>query len=147
MHSSSGVSCAWTPSGARLHRRQRHEHLPTLQRYPTDVTDAERAIVAPLPPRQPRGPQRSPLVELLEVSIVHKYLLRTGCQWHMLFRDFLHRSAVRYCCDDWTEDGTLQRLNEALWVQLRTAAGSHLQPMRAASIARSRRPRRVVPIG
>jgi len=104
-----------------------------LQRYPTDVTDAERAIIVPLLPRQPRGPQRPPLVELLEVSIVYKFLLRTGCQWHMLFRDFLHRSAVRYCCDEWTEDGTLQRLNEALWVQLRTAAGGHLQP-NAASI-------------
>ncbi len=49
-------------------------------RYPTDLTDAEWALVAPLiPPAKRGGNKRS--VDLREVVNGLMFVLGTGCQW------------------------------------------------------------------
>jgi transposase len=42
------------------------------------------------------------------------YLLRTGCQWRMLPREFPHWSSVHSCYSRWKQHGTIERLHEAL---------------------------------
>ena len=55
--------------------------------YPTDLTDAEWQRVEALLPRPPkRGRRRS--VDLREILNAIRYLVRTGCGWRMLPRDF-----------------------------------------------------------
>ena len=57
------------------------------KRYPTDLTDAEwQRIEALLPRPSKRGRRRS--VDLREILNAIRYLVRTGCGWRMLPRDF-----------------------------------------------------------
>ena len=55
--------------------------------YPTDLTDAQRALIAPhLPAPRPSG--RTRRTDLRAVVNEIFYLLRTGCQWRLLPKDF-----------------------------------------------------------
>lgn len=57
------------------------------KRYPTDQTDEEWARIAPLmPPPAKTGRPRE--VDLREVVNAIRYLVRTGCGWRMLPKDF-----------------------------------------------------------
>jgi len=42
------------------------------------------------------------------------YMMRTGCQWRMLPREFPPRSTVQRYFYAWREDGTWQRINHEL---------------------------------
>ena len=56
------------------------------QGYPTDLTDAEWALLAPhLPPASPRGRPRVHSYRVILNAIF--YLLRSGCAWRLLPRD------------------------------------------------------------
>lgn len=50
------------------------------RRYPSDLTDAEWALIAPMIPRAKRGGGKR-TVELREVVNGLIYVLSTGCQW------------------------------------------------------------------
>ena len=57
-------------------------------RYPSDLTDAEWAHVAPLiPPARRGGNKRT--VDVREVMNGIMYVLSTGCQWRAVPKDFL----------------------------------------------------------
>lgn len=57
------------------------------KRYPTDLTDEEWATVEPLLPRRSkRGRPRE--VDLREIMDAVRYLVRAGCGWRMLPKDF-----------------------------------------------------------
>lgn len=57
------------------------------KRYPSDLTDAEWARIAPLLPLPPRR-GRKPGVDLREVVNAIRYMARSGGGWRMLPRDF-----------------------------------------------------------
>jgi putative transposase len=87
----------------------------TLDRpaYPTDVTDAQWALLAPwLSVRAWTGRPRT--VDLREVVNAVFYLLRTGCQWRQLPHEFPPWCTVRYDYDLWLWNGTWVRINAAL---------------------------------
>src|SRR5208337_1998077 len=55
--------------------------------YDTDLTDAARALIAPmLPAARPGGRPRK--INIRAVLNAIFYLLRTGCQWRLLAREF-----------------------------------------------------------
>ena len=61
--------------------------------YPTDLTDAQWALLAPLlPPAKHGGRPRT--VNLREVLNTLLYQARTGCQWDMLPHDLLPKSTA-----------------------------------------------------
>lgn len=100
--------------------------------YSTDLTDQQWAILEPLlPPCKPGGRPRE--VNLREVINTLLYLNRTGCQWDMLPHDLLPKSTVYDYFAQWRNDGTWQRLLDALRAQVRVAAGRQATPS-AASI-------------
>jgi transposase len=99
-------------------------------RYPSDVTDAEWALIAPLLPPAKRGGRRRS-VDLREVVQALLYLLETGCQWRHLPKDFPPKSTVWDYFDLWSYDGTLARIHEALYVALRDAEGREASPTAA----------------
>jgi putative transposase len=107
--------------------------MNTRPPYPTDLTNAQWARLAPLvPAQQERGrPLKYARREILNALL---YMAHTGCQWRCLPHDFPRRGAVRYYFDRWTADGTLERLHTALREQVRTAAGRDPQP-RAGIVA------------
>ena len=99
-------------------------------RYPSDLTDAEWALVAPLiPPAKRGGRQRT--VNLREVLNGILYVLSTGCQWRALPKDLPPRSTVHEYLELWDWNGTLARLHHALYVQAREQVGREASPTAA----------------
>ena len=70
-----------------------------------------------------RGPGHPQEVSLRLIVNAILYLLRTGCQWRMLPKDFPNWNTVRYHCDDWKRAGLWERVNTALRERARRAVG------------------------
>lgn len=108
----------------------RQRYARTGLRYPSDLTDAEWARVAPLIPPAKRGGRRRS-VDLRAVVQALLYVLETGCQWRHLPKDLPPRSTVWEYFDLWSYDGTLARLHGSLYEALREAAGREASPSAA----------------
>ena len=84
-------------------------------RYPSDLSDAEWAIVGPMISPGSRGePNRS--VNVREVLNGIFYVLCTGCQWKALPQDLPPTSTVQDYLELWKRDGTLERIHRVLYV-------------------------------
>jgi putative transposase len=95
--------------------------------YKTDLTDAQWEIIRPLiPPPKPGGrPRTTDVREVLDTLL---YQARTGCQWELLPHDLLPKSTVWDYFQQWRDDGTWQRIVDALRAKARTAAGREPTP-------------------
>ncbi len=113
----------WTAADRRRYGRDG-------QRYPSDLTDAEWALVEPFIPPAKRG-GRKRTVDVREVLNGIFYILATGCQWRALPKDLPPRSTVYDYLSLWTWDGTLRRLHHALFVQAREQEGREASPTAA----------------
>ena len=109
---------------------QRQTHDRAGLRYPSDLTDAEWALVEPFIPPARRGGRRR-TVDVREVLNAILYVLATGCQWRALPKDLPPRSTVHDYLTLWARDGTLGRLHHALFVQVREQAGKEASPTAA----------------
>src|SRR3954468_21221205 len=99
-------------------------------RYPSDLTDEEWALVAPLiPPPKPGGNKRTR--DMREVVNGLMYVLSTGCQWRAIPKDLPPRSTVNFYFCRWQHDGTLDRLHHALYVRCREQADRAASPTAA----------------
>jgi putative transposase len=94
--------------------------------YPSDMTDEQWAIAEPLVPVSRLGRPRE--VEMREVLDAIFYQARSGCQWDMLTHDLPPRSTVNDYFQKWRDDGTWQRILDALRRQVREAAGREPSP-------------------
>jgi putative transposase len=94
--------------------------------YPSDLTDAQWAIIEPLIPVHKVGRPRQ--VDMREVLNTIFYLDRSGCQWDMLPHDLLPKSTVHEYYARWRKDGTWQMILDALRQQVRVAAGRDPNP-------------------
>lgn len=102
----------------------------TRKSYPTDLTDAQWARIAPLiPPAEPGGRPRS--VDAREVVNAILYLVRTGCQWRNLPHEFPPWGTVHYYYRRWRLDGTWQKVHDALREQTRAKEGRRAAPSAA----------------
>ena len=99
-------------------------------RYPSDPTDAERALVAPLIRPAKRG-GRPRGVDVREVLNAISYVLSTGCRWGALPKDLPPKSTVWGYLDRWDWDGTLTRIHQALYVEAGEKAGREASPTTA----------------
>ena len=95
--------------------------------YPSDLTDAEYARVAPLLPLPSRRgrPRVHPWRARLDGMF---YLVRTGCQWRALPRECPPWRTVDHYFRRWRVDGTWARLHAALRTAVRSALGRDPQP-------------------
>lgn len=97
------------------------------QPYPSDLTDAEWALLAPLmPPARPNGRPRT--TDLREVVNAILYLVRTGCAWRMLPHDLPPFGTVWFYYWTWRQTGLLMRIHDALRTQVRVADGRDPHP-------------------
>jgi transposase len=105
-------------------------------RYPSDLTDAEWALVEPMvPPAKRGGRKRS--VNVREVLNGIFYVLSTGCQWNAEPTDLPPKSTIHDYLDLWDWDGTLARIHEALYLAVREKAGREASPTVAIIDAQS----------
>jgi putative transposase len=99
---------------------------PTLI-YLSDVTDAEWAVLEPLvTPATRRGrPRRHPLRRILNATF---YLVRSGCAWRLLPREFPPWKTVFHDFRTWRLEGTWQHVQTVLRERLRLHRGRDPQP-------------------
>lgn len=98
--------------------------------YPTDLTDEQWAKLKPhLPLAHPRGAPRR--VDLREIMNALVYLSRTGCQWRLLPHDLPPWQKVYYYFRQWRDDGTWERLNRELRMEVRVRVGKDPEPSAA----------------
>ena len=94
------------------------------RRYPSDLTDAQWAVVqAAMPPAihgRTGRPRQYPLRDVWNAIF---YLTRTGSSWRALPHDFPPWSLVWEHFRRWRDRGTLARVHAALRAQVRMAAG------------------------
>jgi transposase len=99
-------------------------------RYPSDLTDQEWSLIEPLIPPAKRGGNRRTVVVRDVVDGV-MYILSTGCQWSALPKDLPPRSTVNGYLRRWDDDGTLDRIHHALYIQCREQAERKASPTAA----------------
>lgn len=100
---------------------------PVRKTYPSDLTDAQWAILEPLVPASKHG-GRPRTVDVREIINTILYLNRTGCQWDMLPHDLLAKSTVYEYFAQWRDDGTWARFVDALRVDVRVREGREATP-------------------
>lgn len=100
--------------------------------YPSDLTDEQWTILAPLIPaaHTPRG-GRPREVDMREVVNTLLYLNRSGCQWDMLPHDLLPKSTVYDYFARWRDNGLWAKMLEVLREQTRKQAGREPTPSAA----------------
>ena len=113
----------WTPEHRRAAERRG-------LRYPSDLTDAEWALIEPMIPPARRG-GRPRDVNVREVVNAIFYVLSTGCQWKALPKDLPPKSTAHYYFMLWDWDRTLERIHHALYVAAREQAGREASPTAA----------------
>ena len=99
-------------------------------RYPSDLTDDEWLLAAPLIPPAKRGGNKR-TVAVREIVNGLMYILSTGCQWAAIPKDLPARSTLHDYLDRWEYDGTLERIHHALYVQCRDRVGRNASPTAA----------------
>src|SRR5437868_169214 len=100
--------------------------------YPSDLTDAQWALLAPLLRESPReGPGRPAAVDLREIVNALLYIKQTGCPWRYLPHEFPPRSTVHYYFEKWTADGTWEAVLRQVREPARRRAGREPQPTAA----------------
>jgi transposase len=113
----------WTNENRPLYDR-------TKLRYPSDLTDAEWALIKPLiPPGKPGGNKQT--VNMRQVVDGLMYILSTGCQWRSIPKDLAPRSSVNRYFHRWQWDGTLDRIHHELYVKCRDLAEREASPTAA----------------
>jgi putative transposase len=97
--------------------------------YPTDLTDTQWQLLQPLlPPPKKRGRKPADRRRLLSALF---YILRAGCAWRLLPKDFGPWQTVYHYFRLWSADGTWEAINELLRRAVRAAAGKRAQPTAA----------------
>lgn len=113
----------WTDENRRRYDRSK-------LRYPSDLTEEEWALVAPLLPPAKRGGNKRTVNEREVVNGI-LYILSTGCQWAALPKDLPPKSTVNDYFRLWDYDRTLERIHHALYVACREQAGREASPTAA----------------
>src|SRR4051794_24520057 len=100
--------------------------------YPSDLTDAQWALIEPhIPPVRPGGrPRKTDMRDVVDAIF---YILRTGCQWRYLPGDLPPRSTAWRYFDRWRRDGFLDTIHDLLRKKVRTAEKPY-HPRTSASV-------------
>jgi putative transposase len=97
------------------------------RRYPSDLSDEEWRLLEPhLPAPKRRGRPR--LHSPRQIVNAVFYVLKSGCQWRMLPREFPPWKTVFHYFRAWRLDGTWERMNQAMRRRLRERLGRHPEP-------------------
>jgi putative transposase len=115
-----GFPMTWTATA-------RAEHNRDDLRFPSDLTDREWAVIAPMLPAAKRGgrPRTTDMRDVVEAIL---FLASSGCQWRMLPKEFPPVSTVRGYFYRWREMGLFETINQLLVMSAREIEGKDAQP-------------------
>jgi putative transposase len=105
----------------------RPRYCRVCARYPSDLSDDEWLLIAPLlPPARSGGRRRTTCLREIMNAIL--YIASSGCQWRMLPKDFPPVSTVQGYFYDWRASGLWQSLNHLLVMTARELEGREASP-------------------
>jgi transposase len=95
--------------------------------YPSDLTDAQWALVEPLlpPPRTGGRPEKHPRREIVDAIL---YVVRTGCSWRQLPADFPPWQTVYWYFVRWEEQQVTDTMLQVLRRRVRRREGRDEEP-------------------
>ena len=96
--------------------------------YPSDLSDKEWELIKGLNINKAWGPGRRMSLELRAVINAILYVLRTGCQWRYLPKEYPNYNNVYYHYHKWSWDGTWEQVNAVLREKVRRKAKRKAQP-------------------
>ena len=106
----------------------RPQYERSSNRYASDLTEREWALIQPFMPPPPTAQGRPRTTDLREVVNGVLYMASTGCQWRMLPKDFPPFTTVQNYFYLWRDDGTWRSINHMLVMQAREQAGREATP-------------------
>lgn len=110
---------------------QPEEALEAKQEYPSDMSDGEWELVAPLIAQGAHRRGKRPTVDRRAVLNAIFYRARTGCQWRYVPHEYPNWSTVATCFRTWRLDGRLQQVQDALRERVRKQVGKDATPSAA----------------
>lgn len=92
------------------------------RRYPSDLSDAQWKRIEPMIPKvKPGGrPRANDMREVVDGIL---YLVRSGCSWRMLPREFPPWGTVHYYFWKWRRCGVWKKIHDRLRQQVREIEG------------------------
>lgn len=102
---------------------------PKTREYTSDLSDEQWSLLEPLIPKSRWG--RPIEIDMRSAINGMFYVVKTGCQWENLPREYPKASSVYYHYHKWCADGTWERMNQALCRLVRQAAGREGNPSAA----------------
>lgn len=97
------------------------------QIYLSDLTDLQWELLQKLDFVKPCGRGRPPLNRRLVINAIF-YLVRTGCQWRLLPKDFPNWRSVYTVFRRWKITGVWKQIHDTLREQVRMSEGKEPQP-------------------
>ena len=95
--------------------------------YTTNLTDTQWEVIKKIIPIVSRKRKH----ELRSILDAIFYVLKTGCQWRMLPKDFPKWQLVYYYFAQWRDNGLFEHLNDMLREQARKKVGKNAHPTAA----------------
>ena len=97
------------------------------KKYPTDLNDSEWDVIKQYMPED-KSTGRPREVDLRDVVNGIFYVVKTGCPWRYLPKNFPKWGTVYDYFRTWKKDGTIERIHTGLREQVRKEAGRNIQP-------------------
>lgn len=98
--------------------------------FETDLTDAQWPLIEPmLPPRRRLGRPRTPLRRVVDALL---YLIKSGCPWRLLPKNFPPWKTVCHFFWHWSRGPIFSGLNDRLRALVRESEGKRCRPTAAA---------------
>jgi len=105
----------------------RHRDPGSEERYPSCFTDAEWELVGDLF-ETPEGPGKPPLYEPRLMADAVCYVVRTGCSWRQLPKDFPPWNAAYKAFRRWADRGIFEEMHDRLRSMWRRHEGRRAEP-------------------
>lgn len=106
----------------------RRQHDRRSQRYASDCSDAEWALIAPFMPKRSKVGPRPRRTRMRAVWNAIQYIAATGCQWAQLPKEFPPFTTVQYYFYKLRDSGVLDLINEPLACTSRLLSGCAAEP-------------------
>jgi putative transposase len=90
-----------------IYAYKRKKHLQTIRKIPDELWDEIKLL---LPPEKPNNTTGRPIVPFRKVLDGILYVLRTGCQWKMLPKEYGSGSTCHRRFQEWILSNVFQRL-------------------------------------
>lgn len=101
--------------------------MSAVQRYPSDLSDNEWALIEDLFKANPLG-GRPPKYSRREILNAIFYVAKTGCQWRYLPKNLPHWNSVYMQFLRWRDNGKIEQIYDVLHKKLRLSVGKNENP-------------------